>query len=287
MSAKDTVFYKKNTINCRGKIHGFTRPCVMGILNLTPDSFYGPSRVESERDIISKAEKMIAEGAEILDIGAESTRPGASPLDVSEELKRLIPFISLIRKEFPETLISVDTYKAKVAAEAVDKGADIINDISGGTLDEEMFKAVAQLKVPYILTHIQGNPQNMQQSPYYDNIVIEVIDYFAKKTEQLKTIGVSDIILDPGFGFGKNLEHNYILLNKLEHLKVLGYPVIAGVSRKRMINQVIGSTPDTALNGTTVVNTIALLNGAEILRVHDVKEATEAVKIITFAKNLK
>jgi dihydropteroate synthase len=285
MGAKDTFFYRNNTLKCGEMLLDLGIPVVMGIINVTPDSFFGYSRAKEEKELLEKAEKIISEGGTIIDIGAESTRPGAQFISQEEELKRLIPSINLIRHHFPKVIISADTSKAKVAKEAAQAGANIINDISGGNFDPEMFKTIAALKVPYVLMHTKEKPLTMQQNPTYQNLFEEISLYFAEKIKTLKEIGISDIILDPGFGFAKTTEHNYELLNKLVNFKIFGLPVLVGVSRKRMINQVIGTTPDTALNGTTVIHTMALEKGASILRVHDVKEAVEAVKIVTFAKN--
>jgi dihydropteroate synthase len=285
MGAKDTFFYRNNTLKCGEKLLDLSTPVVMGIINVTPDSFFGSSRVSEEKDIIEKADRILSEGGSIIDIGAESTRPGAAFISEEEELKRLIPAISKIKREFPHAIISADTSKSKVAKEAVSAGADFINDVSGGTFDMEMFKTIAALKVPYVLMHTKETPLTMQQNPTYQNLFEEISLYFAERLKILREMGVTDIILDPGFGFAKTTEHNYELLNELENFKIFGLPVLVGVSRKRMINQVIGTTPDTALNGSTVIHTMALERGASILRVHDVKEAVEAVKIVTFAKN--
>jgi len=269
----------------------------MGILNITPDSFYDGGKYFSEKDILRQTEKMIADGADIIDIGACSTRPNAQDVSEEEELKRLIPVVKLMRKKFPATIISADTFRSKVAEEAVHAGADMINDIWGGhefkvqnskakagVPETSMFETIAKLKVPYVLMHMQGTPKNMQQNPQYKDVVKEVKEYFSLKIEKLKSLKFENIILDVGFGFGKNVEHNYALLKNLGEFKDFGLPLLIGVSRKSMINKVIGTKPETALNGTTVVNTIALMNGANILRVHDVKEAKEAVKIFKFVK---
>lgn len=262
-------------------------PKVMGILNLTPDSFYDGGKLNSDKDLLSKVETMITEGADIIDIGAVSTRPGAIDISEEEEKKRLLQAIKKIRDAFPETFISVDTYRSEVASRAINKGAKIINDISGGTFDKKMFETIADLKVPYILMHINGRPKNMQDNPAYENVTIDVIQFFEKQLKTLNELKVNNnIILDPGFGFGKNLEHNYELLKNLEQIKAIGYPILAGVSRKSMINKVLGTLPIDALNGTTVTNTIALLNGANILRVHDAKAAKEAIKIYNYYKTV-
>lgn len=270
----------------------------MGILNVTPDSFYDGGKYTNEKNILLHAEKMISEGADIIDIGACSTRPNAKEVSEKEEWIRLMPAIKLVRKNFSSVIISADTFRSKVAEEAVNAGADMINDISGGSViasrglrnsksdakqSHRMFEVVSKLKVPYVLMHIQGTPQTMQANPQYKDVVKEVKQYFAEKIKILKSFGTDQIILDVGFGFGKTLEHNYTLLKYLAEFKKFGYPILAGISRKSMINKVLGSTPETALNGTTTANTIALMNGTNILRVHDVKEAKEAVKIFNFA----
>jgi dihydropteroate synthase len=255
----------------------------MGILNITPDSFYDGGKYRNNETLLFQAEKMLNEGAAILDIGAVSSRPGAEEVPEDTELERLLPALENLLSAFPDAVISVDTYRSNVARTAVEAGAHIINDISGGTFDEKMFRTVADLNVPYVLMHIKGTPQNMQNNPQYVDVVQEVKYFFKKQLRKLGNTGVTEnIILDPGFGFGKTLENNYELLKDLSAFTDLGYPVLAGVSRKSMINKVLQATPDTALNGTTVLNTIALLNGAGILRVHDVKEAVEAVRLVEF-----
>ena len=270
MKTQDTVFRKNSA------------PIVMGILNVTPDSFFDGGKYNSEKVIVNQAKQMLEEGAAIIDIGAYSTRPGATDISEAEELKRLIPAIRTIRKEFQEAIISADTFRANIAKQAVEAGADIINDISGGTLDSKMFETVAKLKVPYILTHIKGAPQTMQENPEYANVTAEVKDYFKTKISELKKLGTEQIILDPGFGFGKTTEHNYQLLKHLDEFKCFGLPLLIGASRKGMIHKVLGIKAAEALNGTTVINTLALLNGANILRVHDVKEAGEAIKLLGY-----
>lgn len=277
---QDTYFQKKNLLNCNGQLLNISQPIVMGILNVTPDSFYGESRYDNVEKALQQAKKMIAEGASILDIGAYSTRPHAENISIDEELKRLIPVIRAIHKNLPNAIISADTFRSSVAIAAVEAGASIINDISGGTLDEQMFDTIAKLQVPYVLMHIQGTPQTMQQSPHYEDIFKEVLNYFVEKTSLLKNKGVHDIIIDPGFGFGKALEHNYQLLQQLEKFRLLEYPLLVGISRKSMIYKLLDGTPNTALNGTTILNTIALQKGTQILRVHDVKEAVEAIKLV-------
>ncbi|MBL7892124.1 MAG: dihydropteroate synthase [Bacteroidia bacterium] len=252
----------------------------MGILNITPDSFFDGGRYTNEKSIIEHVEKMLSEGATIVDIGANSTRPGAEEVSENEELERLLPVIKNIRKRYNKVIISADTFRSSVARKAFDAGADIINDVSGGTLDNNMFATVADVKAPYILMHMQGTPKNMQKDPQYTDVVVEVKSFFQKKIQQLNNAGVQQIIIDPGFGFGKTVSHNFALLKNLKEFGSFGYPVLAGLSRKSMVNKVLGTLPAYALNGTTALNTLALLNGASILRVHDVKEAIETIKLI-------
>jgi dihydropteroate synthase len=277
--AKDTFFQKKATLNAGGKLIDLTTPKVMGIINITPDSFYKESRKVDIDVILQQAEKMLAGGATFLDIGAYSSRPGAINISIQEETDRLLPAVEVIAARFPDAVISVDTFRSGVAEAAVRAGAHIINDISGGGLDEDMFATIARLQVPYILMHMKGTPQNMTQLANYEDVFSEVFDYFVKKIHHLKQLGVHDIILDPGFGFAKEARHSYTLMSRLQEFDRLKLPVLAGISRKRMIYGLLGTTIEEALNGTTVLNTIALMNGASILRVHDVKEAVEAVKI--------
>ncbi|MBB5636356.1 dihydropteroate synthase [Pedobacter cryoconitis] len=280
MMAKDTFLNRKITLNLKGELLDLSRPCVMGILNLTPDSFYSNSRMSSIDAALERTEICLNEGAAFIDIGAYSSRPGADEVTTDEELKRMIPAIEAISKRFPEAKLSIDTFRAKVAKESIEAGAHLINDISGGNLDEQMFETVAALAVPYILMHMLGTPQTMQQKPVYKNIGLEVVNYLAEKLSILKTLGVKDIILDPGFGFAKNTTHNYQLFNQLENLDVFGLPVLVGISRKSMIYKLLGTTAEEALNGTTVLNTIALQKGASILRVHDVRAAVECITIV-------
>lgn len=270
------------TLNCNGKLFVLEDPIVMGILNTTPDSFFDGGKFFSEKEIFAHAEKMIADGATIIDVGGQSTRPKAEPISVEEELKRVIPVIKLIHNKFPDQLISIDTFYSEVAVNAVESGASIINDVSGGCIDEKMFSIAAKLHVPYILMHMQGTPEAMQQNPDYGSVVKEVKEFFKQKIPLLRDAGVNDIILDVGFGFGKNTEHNYSLLKHLKDFNIFELPMLVGFSRKSMINRMLKTTPEDALNGTTVLNTIALMNGASILRVHDVKEAMQA--IILFKK---
>ena len=260
-------------------------PCVMGILNVTPDSFYAGSRMQTEIDITHRIEQIVGEGAGIIDVGAYSSRPNAENVSPAEEMERLRMGLGILRKVQPDAVVSVDTFRADVARMCVEEyGVAIINDIAAGEMDGDMFRTVADLNVPYIMMHMQGTPQNMQQNPHYDNLLKEVFMYFARKVQQLRDLGVKDIILDPGFGFGKTVEHNYELLAHLEEFRIFELPLLAGVSRKSMIYRLLGTTPQEALNGTTVLDTICLLKGADILRVHDVREAVETVKIVEAMK---
>jgi len=279
MTAKDTFFQVKKTLNVGGKIIDLSQPKVMGIINITPDSFFSGSRKQSESEILQQAEKMLNEGADFLDLGAYSSRPGGRDISFEEEENRLIPAVKLINTHFPEAVISVDTFRASIAEKAINSGAHIINDISGGSLDEKMFETVGKLQVPYILMHMKGTPQTMKNLNQYDDIIQEISFYFSQKINQLKAFGAKDIVLDLGFGFAKNIEQNYFLLNHLAEFRMFGFPVLAGLSRKSMIWKALAIQPEDALNGTSILNTIALQNGASILRVHDVKEAKECVKI--------
>lgn len=269
------------TINVGGNLMDLGEPQVMGILNITPDSFYSASRKNTEGEIEERVERILAEGGSIIDIGAYSSRPGADNISPEEEMKRLRGALRILRSVAPDAVVSVDTFRADVAKMCVEEyGVQIINDISGGELDSKMFETVAALGVPYILMHMKGNPQTMQVEPHYDDLLTEMLQYFGHKVQQLHELGVKDIILDPGFGFAKTLEHNYELMNRMQDLQVLGLPMLVGVSRKSMIYKLLGGTPEGALNGTSVLNTLALLKGASILRVHDVKEAVEVVQIV-------
>lgn len=270
----------KKTLNIGGKLLDLSTPQVMGILNVTPDSFYSGSRVLQVEDAYRKAERMISEGASILDLGGHSTRPGADAVSEEEELKRVLPVVELIQKRFPDTIISIDTFRSTVARQSIAAGAHIINDIAGGNLDANMFETVAALNVPYILMHSRGTPQTMKELNQYDDLVTDVLRELQVKIYQLQQLGVKDIVADMGFGFAKNADQNYVLLNELKAFQVLNVPLLIGVSRKSMIWRKLNITADQSLNGTTVLNTIALMNGAHILRVHDVKEAVEAVKLV-------
>lgn len=280
MKNKDSispVFNNLNTINCRGQLVDLSRPLIMGILNVTPDSFFDGGKFTEEKAIFEQVAKMIDEGATIIDIGGQSTRPGAKALSVRQEENRVLPVIASLMAKFPDLLISADTFRSTVARKAIQEGAVIINDISGGDLDPEMFHTIAEEEVPYILMHMQGVPETMQIDPSYDNVVTSVYSALLKKVSMLRSLGVADIIVDPGFGFGKTVEHNYRLLQSLQLFRNTGCPVLAGMSRKSMICKVLKVKPENALNGTTALNMIALQNGASILRVHDVKAAKEAI----------
>jgi dihydropteroate synthase len=268
-------------INVNGRLMDLSEPQVMGILNVTPDSFYAGSRAETEQDIIRRLHQIVDEGASIVDIGGYSSRPDAEHISAEEEMNRLRNGLEIIRKHRPEAIVSVDTFRADVARMCVEEyGAAIINDISAGQMDGQMFTTIARLGVPYIIMHMKGTPQDMQVNPQYGHFLKEVFYYFSEKVQRLRDLGVKDIIIDPGFGFGKTLEHNYELMNHLEEFSLFELPLLVGVSRKSMIHKLLDITPQEALNGTTVLNSVALLKGADILRVHDVKEAVESVRII-------
>lgn len=276
---------RKSSIELGNQLIDFTLPVVMGVVNVTPDSFYDGGKIKDETDLLSMVEKMIIDGAAVIDVGAVSTRPGAPLVSTKEELGRLLPALKAVRNSFPKIPISIDTFRSWVAVRVLDEvGPVVVNDISGGTLDSKMFETVGKLKLPYVLSHILGTPQNMQENPVYENLIKEMSGYFSEKVKRLTKFGVNEIILDPGFGFGKKLEHNFELLNKLDSFKVFQLPVMVGLSRKSMIWKTLETTAENALNGTTVANTMALLGGADILRVHDVKEAVETIKIFTEIK---
>lgn len=268
------------TINCKGKLIDITSPKVMGILNITPDSFFDGGKYKNEKDILLQVEKMLTDGATFIDVGAYSSRPNAKHILEEEELQRIIPVIELLVANFSEIIISVDTFRSRIAKETINTGASIINDISGGKMDEKIFKTIGELQVPYILMHMQGTPQIMQQNPQYEDVTRELISFFAEQIFKLRQLKVNDIIIDVGFGFGKTIEHNFELLKNLTLFKSLDVPNLVGISRKSMLYKTLDVTAQEALNATSVANTIALLNGANILRVHDVKEAVEAIKIV-------
>jgi dihydropteroate synthase len=268
------------TINCKGTLIDLALPKVMGILNITPDSFFDGGKYKNESDFLSQTEKMLLEGATFIDVGAYSSRPGAKHISEEEELQRIVPVINLLVKNFPEIIISVDTFRSKVAKETIQTGAAIINDISGGKMDDNMFSTVANLQVPYILMHMLGTPQDMQKNPIYENVTKEIISFFAAQIHKLHQLKLNDVIIDVGFGFGKTIDHNFEILKNLSLFKSLNAPILAGISRKSMLYKTLDISAQEALNATTSANTIALLNGANILRVHDVKEAVEAVKIV-------
>lgn len=268
------------SINCKGKLIDLATPRVMGILNVTPDSFYDGGKFANESEVLLQVEKMLNEGADFIDVGAYSSRPDAVDISVEEELSRLINTVELILKNYPDALISVDTFRAKVAKAAIEAGAAMVNDISGGLLDAEMLPTVAQLQVPYIMMHMKGTPQTMKNLAQYDNLMKEVIYHLSERLSAARALRINDVIIDPGFGFAKDIAQNFELLNKSEQLQMLDVPVLIGISRKSMIYKTLEVSPQEALNGTSILNTIALQKGASILRVHDVKEAVEAVKLL-------
>ncbi len=266
-------------IYCQGKLWDFRRPKIMGIVNVTPDSFYADSRADNNKNLLSKVAAMIREGADIIDIGGYSSRPGATDIPEEEEIRRAVPAIEKMRKEFPDMPVSVDTFRSRVAKEALDAGACMVNDISGGTLDENMIPLIGRKQVPYVLMHMRGTPQTMQDNPVYENIITDINRFFAVQLKKLKEHNVNDVILDPGFGFGKTLEHNYTILKNLDKFLWHNKPLLVGISRKSMLFKVLNGKPGDMLNATTVANTIALMKGAAVLRVHDVREARETVDI--------
>lgn len=281
MKSAGSINNSLTTLNVQGKLVDLSTPVVMGILNITPDSFFEGSRVTTDTAILAQAEKMLSEGAMFLDVGGYSSRPGATDIPLEEEQTRAVNAVKIIRQEFPQALISVDTFRAEVARQAVLEGASLVNDISAGALDANMFRTVASLKVPYIAMHMRGTPQTMNSLTQYDNLVGDVMDYFISKINHLTDSGITDIIIDPGFGFAKTIDQNFELLSHLDYFKNLNRPVLAGLSRKSMIWKTLGTTPDQALSGTIALNMTALLKGASILRVHDVKEAVQAINLYT------
>ncbi|MBX2968037.1 MAG: dihydropteroate synthase [Cyclobacteriaceae bacterium] len=278
-AGQNTAFSTNKTLNIGGRLLTLDTPLVMGVINITPDSFYTGSRQTDEKDILNHVEKMLTDGASIIDIGGYSSRPGAEHIAEEEEVHRVVHPITGIRKRFPEAVISIDTFRSSVARKAVDAGADMINDISGGELDSEMHNTVAQLQAPYICMHMKGTPETMTSLADYNNLEHEIIAYFHQKIVALQMAGVKDIVIDPGFGFAKTIDQNFQLMNSLNMLSILGKPLLIGVSRKSMIWKTLQASPEHALNGTTALNMVALLKGASILRVHDVKEAVETVKL--------
>lgn len=282
---KDTLFSVKKTLNIRGMLYALDSPRIMGIVNLTPDSFYDKSRVQRDEEIVKRVEAMISEGADFIDLGGYSSRPGATHISEQEEWGRLQPAMKVILKNFPDALISVDTFRSSIARKAYEEGASIINDISGGQLDDRMFKTMSEIRIPYILMHMKGDPRTMNSMTTYDNLFKEMINYFESKIIELKASGVNDIILDPGFGFAKSLDQNYELLKNFTYFEVIGYPLLVGLSRKSMIFKELDVQPSEALNGTIVLNTVSLLKRASILRVHDIKETKEVVNLIAKLKS--
>ena len=284
MDTKDTFFSNKYNMNCEGKLIDLSTPKIMGVLNVTPDSFFDGGQNNSISTALKQVEKMMNEGATFIDVGGYSSRPNASDVSIEDEIRRTSPIIESIKQQFPSALISIDTFRSEVATEAINSGACIVNDISAGKLDDKMFEFIAEVKKPYIVMHMRGNPQNMQSKASYSNVANEVIKELSETTRTLAIKGVNDVIIDPGFGFSKTLNQNYMLLDNLESLQTLERPILVGVSRKSMIYNLLKNKPENALNGTTAINTIALLKGANILRVHDVKEAFEITQIINAMK---
>ena len=268
------------TINCKGTLVDFSSPKVMGILNITPDSFFDGGKYQHKKAILTQTEKMLKEGATFIDVGAYSSRPGADHVSEEEELRRILPAVALLLREFPDIYLSIDTFRSRVAKKTIEAGAAVINDISGGNMDALMFKTIAQLQVPYILMHMQGTPQTMQHRPRYEYITTDLIQFFSEKIDELRRLQINDVIIDVGFGFGKTILHNFQLLKELHHFQTFNLPLLAGVSRKSMLYKTLNIHPNDALNATSSANTIALLHGANILRVHDVKEAVECIKIV-------
>lgn len=280
LDVEDSYFHSKNSIRLGGNLFSLSLPRVMGVINCTPDSFFEDSRHETIKGVLTQVEKFISEGVDIIDVGGYSTRPGAFNIPLTEEIDRTRKSIEAIRKEFPSLIISIDTFRAQVAKEALEAGANLVNDISGGEIDPEIWNVVAAYQCPYILMHMKGTPQNMQQFTSYDSLFKDISSYFSTKINALKNKGIADVIIDPGFGFSKTMEQNYELLHCLSDLQFLGRPILVGFSRKSMIYKKLNISPQEALNGTTILNTKAILNGAKILRVHDVKEAWEIIQLL-------
>ncbi|MBN1416411.1 MAG: dihydropteroate synthase [Bacteroidales bacterium] len=280
MNFKDTFFSKKSTLNCRGKLLDLSTPRIMGIINVTPDSFYDGGRYSNDDHLHKKIDQLFSEGTDIIDVGAYSSRPGAADITPDDEKKRLLPALLYIRKHYPDVLISVDTFRSSVASMAIsDYDVDIVNDITAGLADARMLETIAYHSVPYVMMHMQGTPATMQANPVYENIIKDIIAFFADRLQMASSFGIKDVIIDPGFGFGKTIRHNYELLHGLKAFTIFEIPVMAGLSRKSMIYKYLEITPERSLNGTTVLNTLALLNGANLLRVHDVKEAKETIRL--------
>ncbi|MCO5270016.1 MAG: dihydropteroate synthase [Brumimicrobium sp.] len=287
MEGKDTKYRLNKQIICKDNLIDLSFPLVMGVINVTPDSFYKGSRNDSVNTVLNRVKIMVDQGVDIIDVGGISTRSGADLMTEKEELERILPVIQEIRQKYPNLLVSIDTFRSSVAKQAVECGAHIINDVYGGRMDSKMFEVVAELNVPYILMHSRGDASNMQSLCYYEDVVQDVILELSKAIKNLRELGVKDVIIDPGFGFAKNLEQNYELMRGLSYLELLNCPLLVGISRKSMVYKFLECSPETALNGTTVLNTIALLNNTSIIRVHDVKEARETIKIITEYQNIK
>jgi len=281
-----TKFLKrKNSINLNGRLLDLSQPVVMGIINVTPDSFFDGGKYKTEKKVVKRAEEILEQGGAVIDIGAVSTKPGSEGISTKDEIERLLPAVKAVKKEFPNAFISIDTYRSWVALKVIEEcGPCMVNDVSGGNFDDHMFDTIGKLGVPYVLMHMQGTPLKMQQNPEYGDIIRDISMFFTEQVKKLTKAGVKDVIIDPGFGFGKNLHHNYELLNRLDSFKVFQLPLMVGISRKSMICKLLGIKPENALNGTSVVNTLALMGGADILRVHDVSEAVEAVRILNMVR---
>lgn len=285
-STANKFLKRKNTINLNGRLIDLSKPVVMGILNVTPDSFFDGGKYKTVKKVVRRAEEILEQGATIIDIGAVSTKPGSEGISTKDEIERLLPAVAAVRKEFPQAFISIDTYRSWVALKVIeDCGPCIVNDVSGGNFDPHMFDTIGKLGVPYILMHMLGTPLKMQDNPVYEDIIRDISLFFTDRVKKLNKAGVKDVIIDPGFGFGKTLQQNYELLNRLDSFKVFQLPVMVGVSRKSMINQLLGTKPEEALNGTSVINALALMGGADLLRVHDVREAVEAVRIMNMVRS--
>lgn len=272
------------TINCKGTLVDLSTPAVMGILNITPDSFYDGGSYKSDADVLTRVAVMLEQGATFIDVGGYSSKPGADFVDESSELKRILPIVELILREFPDTFLSIDTFRSRVASDCIEHGAAMVNDISAGLADDKMLATIARYQVPYVMMHMRGTPQTMQQYTEYDDLLVDVLFYFSQRLELARSLGINDVIIDPGFGFSKTTAQNYEILGKLELFANLGLPLLAGVSRKSMVYKLLNTTPAESLNGTSVLNTVALFKGANILRVHDVREAAECIKIMAMMR---